>query len=123
VQVRPTDSNGADAPLALGPNDQYSSRLGGTRVLTAKQLEDALAWRQGKIVFERHDAGAKRPRGLRIIMAKPSTSLLPWLANRSARSYSIDDLGGFLARLEQMLPHVKTNTDYQNGAVSITVRD
>ena len=123
VQVSPADSNSRNSPatMALGAGDQYSSRAGGVRPLTAKELEDALAWRQGKIVFDDtplSDAAARfsHYHGRAIHVAAE-------VANEPLGGrYSIDDLSGFLAALEQVLPRVKIHTDYQSGAISINGR-
>jgi transmembrane sensor len=122
VQVSPADSNGLHSTtVALGPHDQFSTRIGGTRILTDKQLEEVLAWRHGRIVFEDtplSEAAARfaRYHGRAIRVA-------PAVANESLGGvYGIDDLSGFLAGLEQVLPRVKTHTDYQSGAVSIDLR-
>jgi transmembrane sensor len=122
VQVRPTESGGASAaPVLLAPGDQLSVGPGGVTVhtLSANALDDALAWRQGQIVF----AGTPLREALarfaryhgRGITAAPDAAEL-----RVGGRFSLDDLDGFFAALEEVLP-VKVSRNL-NGTVQVGLR-
>jgi transmembrane sensor len=121
VQVRPNGARGSSAPAALGANDQFVAHAGNftQAALTPLQLEEALAWREGQIVFR------KVP--LREALARFAhhhgrsiTAASDVAAEPVGGRYSIDDLSGFLAGLELALP-VTTKTE-SSGAVSVTRR-
>lgn len=102
VQVRPGEGG---APRALVAGDQLVSDRSHVAVqaLSATALDNALAWRRGRIVFEGtplREALARfaRYHG-RSLRASDSAAEL-----RVGASYAIDDLNGFLAALEEVLP-------------------
>lgn len=118
VQVSAHDAGGAtNRPVVLVAGQRYS----GTedhRVsqLTPAALADALAWRQGQIVF--HDVPLRealarfgRYHG-RSLAADPAAGEL-----HIGGRYSLDDLDGFLAALEEIFP-VEVNQN-RNGTVQI----
>jgi transmembrane sensor len=115
VQVRP----GGKATQALRAGDRLVSEQQQVDVtaLTASQLADALAWRQGRIVFEAaplREALARfaRYHG-RTLTASDDAAL-----QRVGGRYSLDDLDGFLTALEEVLPvRVTRGLD---GAIHIT---
>ncbi len=105
VQVRTGGRDGAKAPgpVLLHPGERLSAAEGGVSLayLSASDLEDALAWRQGKIVCEGmrlSDALARfgHYHGISITVT-PGAEVL-----RVGGRYSLDDLDGFLAQLEQV---------------------
>jgi transmembrane sensor len=94
-----------DAVVSLVAADQLSAGIHGIGVksLSHSDLEDALAWRQGQIVFNGVPLGAALARfahyHARSIAVTPEAASLT-LAGR----FSLDDLDGFLAELAQVLP-------------------
>ena len=102
VQVRPGATN---APIALTAGKALSSGPTGIEVrnLSATELNNALAWRDGQIVFDGallRDALARfaRYHG-RGITATPEAAGL-----RVGGRFSLDDLDGFFSALEEVLP-------------------
>jgi len=123
VQVRPGKTSDAKAsgPVDIGPGDNLNATSQGVsiRALSAGALDDALAWRHGQIVFDGvplADALAcySRYHG-RQITATPGAA-----AHRVGGRYSLDDLNGFFAALEQALP-VRV-TPGPGGAVRVSLR-
>lgn len=115
VQVRP----GGKATQALRAGDRLVSEQQQVHVtaLTASQLADALAWRQGRIVFEaaplREALGRFARYHGRTLTASDDAAL-----QRVGGRYSLDDLDGFLTALEEVLPvRVTRGLD---GAIHIT---
>lgn len=102
VLVRPA---AAPAPVSLSSGQQVSAGPDGAVVhrLTAAEVEDALAWRQGQIVFSGTPLREALARFARYhgrgITAAPAAADL-----RVGGRYSLDDLDGFFAALEQVLP-------------------
>lgn len=106
VQVRPTDPAGRPgAAVLLGAGNQLSAGPDGieVRALSPTAVDDALAWRQGQIVF------ADVP--LRTALAQFARYHGRGIAATAAAAekrvggrYSLDDLDGFLASLEEVLP-------------------
>lgn len=121
VQVRPGEVHGGLTPalIPLGTGDQFST-AGGVRPLSPKQIEDALAWRQGMVVFSGvplSEAAARfaHYHGCAIHVA-------PEVANELVGGvHKIEDLNGFLAGLELALPRVKIQREL-SGAVSVSLR-
>jgi transmembrane sensor len=102
VQVRPGEGS---APRALGAGDQLVSDHGHVAVqaLSAAAVGDALAWREGQIVFNgtplREALGRFARYHGRTLGASDRAA-----AQRVGGRYAIDDLNGFLAALEEALP-------------------
>jgi len=124
VQVNPGDGDGAGprSPVALGAADSLSARAGTVSVerLTASDLDDALAWRQGKIVFRGvplRDALARfgRYHG-RALKATDGAASTVSIGGR----YSLDDLDGFFMALREGW-HVRI-TETPDGAVLVSLR-
>ncbi|MDQ5977383.1 MAG: transrane sensor [Verrucomicrobiota bacterium] len=121
VQVRP---GGSGTPRNLRGGDQLVSvgRTVEITALVAGRLADALAWRQGRIVFADtplREALARfaRYHG-RTLTATDAAAL-----RRVGGNYSLDDLDGFLAFLEEtdgMGLHLTRSTD---GAIRIGLPD
>jgi transmembrane sensor len=107
VQVQPTGLAGGrpDAVVSLVAADQLSAGTAGVGVkaLSRSDLEDALAWRQGQIVFNGVPLGAALARFARY--HERSIAVTPEAARLTlAGRFSLDDLDGFLTELAQALP-------------------
>ena len=122
VQAHPGDMNGrASAPQTLGAGDQLSAGPDGmdVRRLSAAGLDDALAWRQGQVVFHGVALGDALARFARYhgrgITVSPDAA-----RKRIGGRYSLDDLDGFLSFIEEGLQvHV---THDLNGTVQVSNR-
>jgi transmembrane sensor len=117
VQVTPA----AAAPVSLGAGQHLTTRGDTVDVvaLTPAGLADALAWREGRIVFAATSvaealADFSRYHG-RAIEVTPEAAQL-----RVGGRYSLDDLDGFLAALEEILPIQITRSS--NGPVQVGLR-
>jgi transmembrane sensor len=122
VQARPGDGTGRPgAPVSLVAGEQLSAGPAGVQVhaLTPAALDDALAWRQGQIVFDGVPMSEALARFARYhgcgITATPEAARL-----RVGGRYSLDDLDGFLAQLEVGLPVRVTRG--LNGTVQVSLR-
>jgi transmembrane sensor len=126
VQVRPGDRFGASAnsPVVLGAGDHLMADDNGVeqQALPASDLSDALAWREGAVVFNHvslADALARfaRYHGRSIQASAGAASLT--LTGR----YNLDDLDGFLTTLQNKadLP-VRVATD-ASGNTRVTLRN
>lgn len=119
VQVSPA---GADArPVTLRVGDQLSVAADGVtrRELSAQQLQDLLAWRQGQVVFhgETLDGALRyfaRYHGVDITVTPEAAKL------RVGGRFSLDDLNGFFSALEEVLP-VRISRNL-NGTVLVELR-
>ncbi|MBI2517737.1 MAG: FecR domain-containing protein [Opitutae bacterium] len=123
VLVRPGEAPGKTAsPVALTRGNQLSSDAQGVAVqaLSERDLENSLAWRRGQIVFAGvplHAALAQLARYHgRSITASADVAEL-----RVGGRYSLDDLDGFLAGLEQSFPTVRVTRD-PDGSVRVIRR-
>lgn len=123
VQVRPSDTAGTGPrpPSSLTAGEHLSATAHGvTRLtLTASGLDDALAWRQGKIVFNNqplHVALARfaqyHGRGITVTPAAQKLTI--------GGRFSLDDLNGFLDALAQIHP-IRVNAD-PSGILRISLR-
>ena len=123
VQVRPADPAGRPGTLVLlGAGNQLSAGPGGVdvRTLSAAALDDALAWRQGQIVFTDVPLRTALARFARY-HGRGITATAAAAEGRVGGRYSLDDLDGFLAALEEVLPvHVTRNLD---GTVQVSLRN
>jgi transmembrane sensor len=122
VLVRPGIEGGDHAadPVALKAGDSLIAGAKGTavRALSADDLADALAWRQGRIVFHRtplSEALAQfahfHGRGISVGPGVGELTL--------GGSHNLDDLGGFLAELEKFMPVTVTRDPGGNFTVSL----
>jgi len=122
VQAHPVDAAGrAAAPVSLAAGDWLSAGPQGVEVrpLSPAGLEAALAWRQGQAVFAGvplRDAVARfaRYHGRGITVSPAAAEL------RIGGRFSLDDLDGFLAALEEVLPVRVTRN--LNGTVQVSLR-
>lgn len=115
VQVQPGHPD-ATKPLALAPGEQYAADT--VRALSAKELDAYLAWRDGRIVFDRaplRDVLAAFARHHdRVITASPGAA-----AERLTGSFNLDNLPQFLEGLPQALD-VTVSRD-AHGDVHVTL--
>jgi len=122
VQAHPTDLNGRHAaPVLLAAGDNLLASPGGvkTHTLSPAELEDALAWRQGQIVF--------KDVPLREVVARfahyhgRGIAAAPDVAELSVGArFSLDDLDGFLDGLETSFPVTVTRS--LNGTIQVSRR-
>ena len=119
-QVRVSPDAGA-APVTLGAGQRLTAT--GTKLsveaLTPENITDALAWRHGQIVFNRTALGQAlasfaRFHGQEIATTQEAANL------RVGGRYNLDDLDGFLAALEEILPVQITRSP--NGPVQVALR-
>ena len=122
VEVAPAEGNGGRSvsPIPLGARDQFSTRHG-QRALLPGQLDDALAWREGHVVFYGVPLAEALARfahyhGRAISVASDLAG------ERIGGRHKLDDLAGFLAAIQQTLPRCKVNIDGMSGAVAVTIR-
>ena len=120
VQVRPGK---ASAPKSLTRGNVLTSGPAGVepvRTLSDAELNNALAWREGKIFFPGTPLSEALARFARYhgrgITATPEAASL-----RIGGAYSLDDLEGFLSNVEDALPTVKVTRDL-NGTVQVGIR-
>ena len=124
VQVRPADPGDGRsvAPVVLGSGDQLKAGPEGLHrsKLSAAELDDALAWRQGRIIFDGVPLSEALARFARYhgqgITASPEAASL-----RVGGRFSLDDLNGFLTTLEDILP-VRVSRGL-NGTVQVALAD
>ena len=124
VQVRPSATGaGRDAaPFSLHAGDRLATGPMGIEVhaLTPAGLNDALSWRQGQIVFDGVTLREALSRFARYhgrgISASSEVAAL-----RIGGRYSLDDLDGFFAALEQVLPTVRVSHDL-SGTIRVNPR-
>lgn len=126
VQVRPADMAGRPgAPVLLGAGDQLSAGPSGVevRALSATALDDALAWRQGQIVFADVPLRTALARFARY-HGRGITATAAAAEMRVGGRYSLDDLDGFLASLEveDVLPVPVRVTRRLDGTVQVSLR-
>jgi transmembrane sensor len=118
VQVRPGDSSG---PVEIHAGDSLTAEADGVsrRALTLSELDEALAWRHGQIVFAGvtlADALARYSR----FHGRQITASAGAAGQRLGGRYSLDDLDEFFAELQQALP-VRVTQD-PGGSVRVSLR-
>lgn len=121
VQVRPS---GAPAPRNLRGGERLVSEGGNVEVspLDAGRLDDTLAWRQGQVVFADTPLREALARFARY-HGRALTATEAAALKRVGGRYSLDDLDGFIAFLEDaegMGLHVTRGTD---GSIRVAVPD
>ncbi len=123
VQVRPGEMNGArqSGPVDIGAGDSLSAGKGGLsiRALSADSLDDALAWRQGQIVFDGVPLDEALARYSRYHGRQITATAAAGVLRVSGR-HSLDDLDEFFAELEQSFP-VRVVPD-PSGSVRVSLR-
>jgi len=120
VQVRPGAETAAHSPgpIVLGAGDRLRADRSGVTVtaLSKSSLDDAMAWRDGWIVFQGTPLSEAlsqfgRYHGCAIAVTDGAARL------RINARMSLDaDLDGFYASLEAMLPDVRVERDASGGA-------
>jgi len=122
VQVRPGEAGGSPAdPVQLAAGDKLTAAGGRVvrQTLSETDLDDDLAWRQGQIVFKDVPLREALARFARYhgcgITATPDAA-----EKRIGGRYSLDDLDGFFAALEDVAS-VKV-TKNLNGTVLVSRR-
>jgi transmembrane sensor len=123
VQVRPGQEGAA--PYALTPRDRLSFTAATgvtTDRLSPSELEDALAWREGRIVFAGTPVRAALERFARYhgVGIAVSTTV-DATGHTFGAIYPIDDLDGFLSSIELTFPDLQV-THENNGTVRVSVR-
>ena len=126
VQVKPGGAAGAQSagPVGLGAGDRLAADAGVVTLskLSDADLDDALAWRQGKVVCN----------------MMPLSEALALFAHYHGRSiavspgaaalhvggrYSLDDLDGFLAQLELVQQDHKVRVEHgATGSIRVSLR-
>jgi len=122
VQARPEDAAGrAGAPVALAAGEQLSAGPGGVEVhaLTPAALDDALAWREGQIVFNGVPLRLALARFARY-HGRGISATADAAECRVSGRYSLNDIDGFFAALEEALPVRVTHS--LNGTVQVSLR-
>jgi transmembrane sensor len=123
VQVSPgqTPAGRSPAPVALRANDQLLADATHVTVrsLDGGELDNALAWRRGEVVFDGTSLAAavsqfSRYHGVTINVAHDIAGL------RVGGRYSLDNIDAFLAAVEAVLP-VQVSHE-SSGAISVTPR-
>jgi transmembrane sensor len=101
VQAQPT----AAAPVALVGGQQLTAGPEGPQVrpLSPAAIDDALAWRHGQIVFADARLDTALARFARY-HGRPIRASADAAALHIGGRYSLDDLDGFFAALEEILP-------------------
>lgn len=124
VQVRPGESAvGRDAaPIALIAGDKLSVGPGeiAVRTLTSKDLNNALAWRQGQIVFVGTPLREALSRFARY-HGRGITATADVADLRVGGRFALDDLDGFFSGLEEILPEVRVTREL-SGTVRVSSR-
>ncbi|MGH7944440.1 MAG: FecR family protein [Opitutaceae bacterium] len=122
VNVRPGETEGtsSSAPIPLTAADQYSSRTRGVRSLSKIELDDALAWRNGTVVF--YDVPLKEAAARFAHYHGCAINVAPAIANvRIGGRHNLDKLNEFLAGVELALPRVEHHRD-PSGAIVLSAR-
>ena len=122
VLARPGEAGGrSGAPVALAAGDHLSAGPDGVavRALNAAALDAALAWRQGQIVFDDVPVRAALARFARY-HGCGITATAGAAEFRVGGRFSLDDLDGFLAWLEEQYPVRVTRG--LNGTVQVSLR-
>ena len=124
VAVRPRDAAGRELPtprpLTAGDQLVFNPATAALRLSRPASVEDVVAWREGKLVFDGTPLGEALERFAsyhgRVITVAPEVAELQ-LGGR----YSLDDLDQFIVSLERALPvHVFQNGDGSLRVVPVT---
>lgn len=122
VQVNPIGTGGHFAPVHLTVGEQLTLTDQGTemRKLSALQLSNVTAWRQGQVVFQGTPLSEALKRfgryhGIGIVASNEAGQ------QKIGGRYSLDDLDGFFTALEEVIP-VRVSHNL-NGTVQVVMRD
>jgi transmembrane sensor len=122
VLARPGEAGGRPgAPVSLAAGDHLSAGPDGVaiRTMNAADLDAALAWREGLIVCNGMPLREALARFARY-HGRGLTATAGAAEQRVVGRYSLDDLDGFLAQLEEALPIRVTRS--LNGTVQVSLR-
>jgi transmembrane sensor len=122
VLARPGEAAGrSGAPVSLAAGDHLSAGPDGVaiRALNAAALDAALAWREGLIVCNGMPLREALARFARY-HGRGITATAGAAEQRVVGRYSLDDLDGFLAQLEEQFPVRVTRS--LNGTVQVSLR-
>lgn len=121
VQVSPAVREGDSAPYTLTAGKQLvlAGPHATVRKLTAAEVDDVLAWRNGQVVFDGVPLETAlrrfgRHHGIGITCSAPVAGL------KIGGRFPLDDLNGFFVALEDTLP-VRVNRSL-NGTIHVTAR-
>lgn len=122
VQVSVGDAPGHATPVALGMGDRLTMGPQGVRrsALSAAELDQALAWRQGQVVFNDTPLSEALARYARY-HGRGLTVTAGAATQRIGGRFSLDDLDGFLAGLVLMRPDIEV-TRNPDGIVQVDLR-
>ncbi|MCF7687551.1 MAG: FecR domain-containing protein [Cephaloticoccus sp.] len=123
VQISPATTNSAARQITMGVGDQLTISATGSsmRRLDESDLEDAIAWREGRVVFNGvtlQDALDRFGRHHGIGLTATPEAARQKIGGR----YALDDLTGFLTALEDAVPGLQVSYNL-NGTVLVTLRD
>jgi transmembrane sensor len=124
VQVRPGQDGAAPFSLTARDRLSFTAATGTTtEKLTAAAVENALAWRQGRIVFSGTPVRAALERFARYhgigIDVKTTVDAT---GHTVGSTYPIDDLEGFLQGIETAMPDLQVVHE-TNGTIRVSVRN
>jgi transmembrane sensor len=122
VLARPGEAGGRPgAPVVLAAGDRLAAGPDGVAIcaLNAADLDAALAWREGMIVCNGMPLREALARFARY-HGRGITATAGAAEQRVVGRYSLDDLDGFLAQLEEALPIRVTRS--LNGTVQVSLR-
>ena len=122
VQVRPgeTSDKPLPSPVALSAGDQFSSGAPEIRSLTPDNIEDALAWRKGTVVF--HGVPLSEAAARFAHYHGCAIKVEPAIANELVGGrHNLDDLNGFLTGIQEALPNVSHRRE-ASGAFVLSAR-
>jgi transmembrane sensor len=102
VQARPAAA-GAPVPLAIGAQAVLTPEQCDVRQLSPDEVQNTVAWRVGQAAFESEPLAEALER-FRAYHGRKVTVAPAVAALRVGGRYSLDDLDGFLAAIEQALP-------------------
>ncbi len=98
VQVRPADADRDSPPVLLGAGDRFAD--GTKRALSAGDLADALAWRQGQVVFKGTPLSEAAARFAHYHGCKINVTPGAATVTVGAR-YDLNDLEGFFSGIKE----------------------
>jgi transmembrane sensor len=119
VQVRSAEGAAQPVPLSVGNQAALADRSVSLRSLSADETQNVVAWRVGQAAFQDAPLGEALARFAPYHEGRITVSPEAGAISVGGR-YSLDDLDGFLAAIEQALPvAVLRGAD---GAVRVVVR-
>ncbi len=123
VQVTPSLVGPPSGPVSLTAREQLTTSRSGpvaVRSLGATEVEDALAWRHGEVVFDGTTLASALDRFGRY-HGRALNADARCASLRVGGRYRLDDLNSFLSDLQSFLP-VHVAQDQASGAITVTAR-